>query len=286
MSEINLKPVWNATLDVYREVAKICDKHGLRYYLTDGTALGAVRHHGFIPWDDDFDMSMPREDYQKFVEIANMELPAHLKFVNWENAPEFTLLFGKVQDCREEFVKTVEAQCGYMLSSGIYIDIIPIDGYPRSKIERVFVKVAVAVLACMIRFRCMKYGDQSKKGKVVWIAGCVFSLLLPWMGGQSCKRKCEDFLRRHPYSSASYTGRASMRLTMLNRKPIPIEYWGVPSRCDFCGIDVPVPHDVDAYLRFYYGDYMKLPPESQRRHSHEYAYRCAWWLGPNTVISP
>ena len=283
MSTINLKPVWDATLDVYREVAKICDKYGLRYYLTDGTALGAVRHHGFIPWDDDFDMSMPREDYQKFVEIAAKELPAHLKFVNWENAPEFTLLFGKVQDSREEFIKSVEEQCGYMLSSGIYIDIIPIDGYPKSAIERLVVKMSVAVLSCMIRFRCMKYCVQSRKGKLVWITGLVLSILMPWMDGQACKRKCEQFLVRHPYACARYTGRASMRLTMLNRRPIPVDYWGAPARSFFCGIDVPVPHDVDAYLRFYYGDYMRLPPVEQQQHSHEYPYRCAWWLGPTVT---
>ena len=280
MSEINLKPVWDATLNVYREVAKVCDRYGLRYYLTDGTALGAVRHHGFIPWDDDFDMSMPREDYNKFIEVASKELPAHLKFVNWENAPEFTLLFGKVQDSREDYIKSVEEQCGYMLSSGIYIDIIPIDGYPKSAIERLVVKMSVAVLSCMIRFRCMDYRVQSKKGKLVWIAGLALSILMPWMNGQSCKRKCEQFLVRHPYAGARYTGRASMRLTMLNRKPIPAEYWGEPSRSVFCGVDVPVPHDLDAYLRFYYGDYMKLPPPDQQQHSHEYSYRCAWWLGP------
>lgn len=56
MSEINLKPVWDATLNVYREVTKICNRHGLKYYVTDGTAIGAVRHGGFIPWDDDFDI--------------------------------------------------------------------------------------------------------------------------------------------------------------------------------------------------------------------------------------
>ena len=280
MSAINLKPVWDATLDVYKEVAKICDRHGLRYYLTDGTALGAVRHKGFIPWDDDFDMSMPREDYQKFVEISKKELPSHLKFVNWENASEFMLLFGKVQDSRKEVLASIENACGYELSSGIYIDIIPIDGYPESAIERLFVKFAVAILSCMIRFRCMSLKDQSKNGRLVWIAGCLFSLLMPWMDGQSCKRRCERFLTRHPFDGAHFVGRASMRLTMLNRKPMPSAYWGRPSRGLFNGVDVPLPSDVDSYLRFYYGDYMKLPPESQRHHVHQYSYQCAWRFGP------
>jgi lipopolysaccharide cholinephosphotransferase len=278
--DINLKPVWDAILDVYREVSRICDRHGLRYYLTDGTALGAVRHQGFIPWDDDFDMSMPREDYEAFVKIAKDELPEHLKFVNWENTPEFMLLFGKVQDSRREVIEKIEAQCGYTLSSGIYIDIIPVDGYPESRLERFWVKWYVRILSCMIRFRCMRLGDQSKKGRLVWLAGLVFSILLPWKDGQSCKRTCEKFLLRHPFASARLVGRASMRLTMLNRRPMPAEYWCEPSSGQFNGIDVPLPHDIDAYLKFYYGDYMKLPPESQRHHSHEYKYRCAWWLGP------
>ena len=277
---VNLRPVWEAILDVYKEVAKICDRHGLRYYLTDGTALGAVRHRGFIPWDDDFDMSMPREDYQRFVELAKTELPTHLKFVNWENTPEFTLLFGKVQDSRREFVEQIEQQCGYMLSSGIYIDIIPIDGYPESSLERWLVKLTVKLLSCMIRFRCMHFKVQSRKGKLVWLAGLFLSVFLPWMNGQSCKRMCERFLRRHPFAGARFTGRASMRLTMLNRRPIPSEYWGQPLQSHFCDAMAPLPHDADAYLRFYYGDYMKLPPESQRHHSHEYSYRCSWWLGP------
>jgi lipopolysaccharide cholinephosphotransferase len=280
---INLKPVWDAILDIYREVAGICDRHGLRYYLTDGTALGAVRHQGFIPWDDDFDMSMPREDYEKFLKIAPQELPGHLKFVNWENTPEFMLLFGKVQDSRQEVVAKVEAECGYLLSSGIYIDIIPIDGYPESSFERFWVQWYVRILSCMIRFRCMRLKDQSKKGRLVWLAGLFFSILLPWKDGQSCKRTCESFLLRHSFAAAHFVGRASMRLTMLNRKPMPVEYWGEPTWGKFNDIDVPLPHDIDAYLKFYYGDYMKLPPESQRHHSHGYTYRCAWWLGPTKV---
>ena len=119
MKDFNLRPVWDATLEVYKAVAALCDKHHLRYYVTYGCALGAVRHRGFIPWDDDFDMSMPREDYQRFIALATKELPPYLKFVNWRNTPEFSMLCGKIQDVREDRIKSIEKSCGRLLSNGI-----------------------------------------------------------------------------------------------------------------------------------------------------------------------
>lgn len=135
-----MRPVWDAILEVYDAFAKVCDKNGLRYYVSDGGALGAVRHGGFIPWDDDLDVSMPREDYEKFIELSKTELPPHLKFVNWKNTPEFTLLFGKVQDSREDKIRAIEEKTGRMLSNGVYIDIFPIDGYPNDSLFSRWVK--------------------------------------------------------------------------------------------------------------------------------------------------
>ena len=276
----NLQPVWDAILEIYMEISRLCDRHGLRYYLTDGSAIGAVRHKGFIPWDDDLDLSMPREDYMRFVELARTELPPYLRFLDWHNVSDFTLLFGKVQDIRKEKVLEVERQCGYMLSSGLYVDIIPIDGYPKSCIERFLTKIVVGVLSCIVRYKCMSFGAQTNKGRFVWLVGLLFSLAFPFVTDKRCKEFCEKQLLRHPFKDSEITGRASLRLTLLNRKPIPKKIWGrCPSMHEFQGLKVPLPQDFDSYLRFYYGDYMKLPPESKRVPSHEYRYRCSWWLG-------
>ena len=83
----NLAPVWKVVLDIYREFAAICQRHSLRHYAAFGTALGAVRHKGFIPWDDDFDVMMPRPDYERLIEIAPSELPAHLQFLSKKTTP-------------------------------------------------------------------------------------------------------------------------------------------------------------------------------------------------------
>ena len=281
MSAVNLKPVWDATLAIYREVAKICDKHSLRYYLTDGSAIGAVRHKGFIPWDDDFDMSMPREDYELFIEYAKTELPPHLKFLNWTNCPEFCFLFGKVQDCRQSKVEEVEGQCGYMLSNGLYIDIFPIDGYPSSRVEIIAVKLYTYVLRAIWRGKFGIYSNQSRNGKWLYIFGLLLGFFMPWIKKpEHIMMRCEKLLKRHPFAGSSFSSRASVYLTGLNRPPLPTAWWGSPIWHEFQDVSVPLPQEYDLYLKFYYGDYMKLPPEDSQHPSHGYDHRCDWWLGP------
>ena len=106
--KFGLQQVWDGVFNVYKEFAKICEEHKLRYYVSDGCALGAVRHGGFIPWDDDLDVSMPRADYEEFLLIAESKLPPHLKIVTWRNTSQYNALFAKIQDSREQFVREVE----------------------------------------------------------------------------------------------------------------------------------------------------------------------------------
>ena len=278
--EYNLRPIWDAIFSIYKVVEGICDRHGLRYYVTDGTLIGAIRHKGFIPWDDDFDMSMPRSDYEKFIEIAKTELPPHLKFVNWKNTPEMSLLFGKVQDSRVDEIVRIEKETGRSLSNGLFVDIFPIDGYPTNPVEIATTRIRAGILGCMIRFKTMKFSQQTLKGKIVWLMGLVFSLLLPWLRIEDCMRICERFLTRHPFEDSDSTGRADLRVHMLNSKPLPRSAWGTGSLHEFHTGQVRIPDGYDMYLRSLYGEYMTLPPESARHPSHGYLWRCPWCFGP------
>lgn len=282
---INLRPIWNSTNDIYSEVVKICDKHHLRYYLTDGSAIGAIRHRGPIPWDDDFDMSMPREDYSKFIKYAKVELPKHLKFLDWHNCPEFCFLFGKVQDCRKDYVEKIERESGQTLSNGLYVDIFPIDGYPTNRYEILFTRIYAYLLRALWRARFGVFKNQSPKGKMLCLLGWAFACFVPWIRKpEHIMMRCENMLLRHRFHDSDYTSRASVYLTGLNRPPLPKKWWGDQVWVDYDGMKVPLPHDYDNFLRFYYGDYMKLPPVEKRVPSHSYAHRCGWWLGPTKEI--
>lgn len=277
-----LLPLWDACFMVYKEIAKICDKHKLTYYVTDGTALGAVRHNGYIPWDDDFDISMPRPDYVKFMKIANKELPANLRFWNYEDDSDFIFLFGKVQCVDERYVLALEKKLGRILSNGVFIDVFPIDGYPESWMEGLFIKVVTAVAKAAVRFRCMRFADQSKKGRCTWLCGLFIFILLPFVKQRLWLRMCDNLLKRHPFGASSNTGRSCSRHNVFGRAPLPLEVWGKSLDHEFHDGTVKIPEDVDAHLRneFFKWDYMQLPPEEDRHPTHEYSYHCSWWLGP------
>ena len=284
--KFNLMPIWSACLEIYKEVAKICDRHGLRYYATDGTALGAVRHKGYIPWDDDFDISMPRPDYEKFKKYAETELPNHLKFWDYKSEPNFIFLFGKVQDTRREVVEELERKVGHCLSNGSYIDIFPIDGYPESKISTLWMKYSTIFPKCIVRFRCMRFKEQpSFKGCIAWCVGALLSALFPWIKQTSCLEYCEKLILKNQFDSSRFNGRTCSNVTVLRRAPLKREAWGKPTPSQFEDTQIMLPCDVDAHLRneYFRWDYMQLPPEKDRHPTHGYSYHCAWWLGPTGI---
>ena len=284
-----LAPVWDAAVDIYHEIKKICDRHGLRYYMSDGNALGAERHGTFIPWDDDFDLSMPRPDYVRFVEYAEKELPAWLKFVDWENTPEFKFYFGKVQMVDEARVLAVERQVGHRLSNGLFVDIFPIDGYPKGRLDRWRLRASDLMLNLMCRYRTASLSSQ--KGiveKIAWILGGGLSMVAMGLRSEADLRSAHErnFLK-FPYDQSEFVGRCCTASSVLCREPMLRSSWGVPRMVEFYrGESFPLPQDTPAVLRNEYGDWRQLPPEDQRHPTHEYPQRVPWWIGPTRSICP
>lgn len=284
--DYGLRPLWDALLDIYEIFADICKRHGLRHYVVYGTVLGAVRHGGFIPWDDDFDVGMPREDYEKFIRISSKELPANLKFVNWMNTPEFHYLFGKIQEARRERVEALEKQLGFMLSNGVYIDIFPIDGYPESKLERAWIKARDYFLRLIGRYRIYKWDDLTWKGKVARIVGMVLAPFVPRMKSQDTIFPVyEKTAKRHKFDESTLVGDVGLWEDVLCSPCQSRECWGKPTKHDFSGHSIMIQENPDQYLISRYGtNYMTLPPVEDRKPSHSYPFRCAWWLGPTREV--
>ena len=268
---------------IYAEVAKICDRHGLRYYVTDGTALGAMRHGGFIPWDDDFDISMPRPDYDEFRKFAPQELPENLKFMDCWNAPEFTMLFGKVLDTRRDVVEGMEKKIGYVLSGGIGIDIFPIEGFPSGLLKKLYVKLVHAVILRRLVFQGEKFKGNTFKGKMHCLSAIVCALLTPWLKTEAdLLMALERLVLCSSFDESEYTARTCSQRSIFRRVPLRKEVWGKPTPVEFDGSVVMVPEDCDSYLRneFYQWDYHEFPPEDKQHPTHSYSEHRSWWLGP------
>lgn len=112
----------------------ICGKLNLRYYLVCGSALGAAKYKGFIPWDDDIDVAMPRDDYEVFLEKGSAFLPSYLFIQNYRTDPEFPMMMTKLRNSNTTFIE--EMLKNIKMNHGVYIDIFPLDGYPKNKKEQ------------------------------------------------------------------------------------------------------------------------------------------------------
>lgn len=278
-AKLDMRPIWDALLHVYEEFARVCDENNLRYYLAEGSAIGALRHKGFIPWDDDLDVIMPRPDYERFRQICEKELPDYLKFVNYENAPEFQYTFGKVQDVRRDKVLEVERAYGAMLPGGIYIDILVVDGMPDGYFASALYKFRRLTFICQQRFRTFKFAEMKKPGKLFWIVGALLAVCHPFESWPKLARRFEAFMMSVPFETAKKTWRDSATYRTV-RLTYPRKIWDGRVNVDFERSLVPLPAGYDTYLRAQYGDYMTPPPEGKRQTTHQYSQRCPWWLGP------
>ena len=279
----NLRPLWDALLSIYKEVANICQRHKIRFFVDGGTMLGAVRHNGFIPWDDDFDLRMLQPDVVRFCEAARSELPDNLKIVNWRNTPEYPNLFIKVHETRQSIIEGVEKESGLSLNQGVFIDIFPIIGYPNSIGGRLWWKLRRAVLRARTIYLFRECGETFA-GKVAKRIG---SLLAPFFPGIHDKATLFEYYEKittqYPYSESRVGGWFDTALMDLHNYE-PTYNWDEIVNVPFDNTVVPIPKTTDMLLRTFYGNYETLPPLGKRHPTHTNQGRVSWWRGPATNI--
>lgn len=265
---LNLRPLWLAILDIYKEIAKICERHHLHHCVMGGGALGAVRHKGFIPWDDDLDISMLRPEYDRFFSVADDELPSFLQSVTIDNCEEYAYPFGKVIDTRREVVDRVERESGLKLPGGIYVDVFPRDGYEDGMLRQYKWRLISLLVTCVERYE-IGGGTGNVSSRLAKMVGLAVSPFFPrfrtgkdivkfWISAQKRVNvgKCRYVAFNNRYRSQANTDAAE--------RPMKKEFFLNCDYGEFEGMFVPLPGDVHGYLKARYGDYMRLPPIEHR----------------------
>lgn len=268
--EEEMKHAWAAELEVLAQINRICSAHGIPYFADSGTLLGAVRHRGFIPWDDDMDICMLRKDYLKFLSIASKELPSSMKLFHIDSNDYWDEAFTRVvNDTKVDFTKEhLEEWHGCPWIVGV--DIFPLDVLPDNEEEK------NALLALTDALRLMKRNlpalEAAGGGKVPEeeILGIeqVYGIKIDRQGNLG--RQLAWARDKLAMSYLEESGRQiACLLYNVENKVFEGEWFEKPQYLPFENIGIPVPGNYDAVLRVVYGDY-RIPVRDGSMHEYPF----------------
>ena len=250
-----------------QEFLKVCEKLGLKYYMVCGSVLGAAKFQGFIPWDDDLDVGLPREDYEIFLREAQKLLPEHVFLQNHRTDPEFPFLFSKLRHSGTTYIEACRSHLD--MNHGVYIDVFPIDGHPtrpdqmrKFKWQRMFYE---------LRWKtALQYTGWKKP--VAWVRNRLVYLACDLTG-----RSRDSVQALAEYNCFLAGFRLEDSLLWCNygnkqgtREYAPREQYGEGTFLDFEELQVRVPADYDAYLTQKYGSWREDIPEERKKGMHPY----------------
>lgn len=261
-----MKEIHDIDLKLTKEFLKICKKHKLKYYIIGGTFLGAIRHKGFIPWDDDMDIAMPRDDYEVFLKVANDELPKGMKLVTFYNDEKYRYFLPRIVDLNTEIVEKRYEKIGE--KSNLFIDIFPIDGTPNNSILRKIYYFRILLNRMLVSWYYIDTIDPSRKRKKYEKILIFLGKVLPTkkiINPRKKLMKIDKLLKRNKIETSNNIG--TIMGAYRTREIVPKKYFGKPTEYNFENLKLTGPEMYDEYLTHMYGDYMK-PPENKGNNSH------------------
>ncbi len=258
-----LSSIQNILLAYLLEVDRICRKHDIKYFLGGGTLLGAVRHHGFIPWDDDADIMMLREDYDKFCKIAKSEMPSSMTFQTNENDKNCFYEFAKFR-LNDTIFATGFAKEHKQMHNGLAFDIFCHDKTANSKLGQKL-HLGMTLFTRALVFNKWNHRKAENGSKLQSAVTDFCKAIFPIKFSLWLEKKTLKFFKNKKNAKYLYDG---MGRNIYNGS-FPIEYLDEVIYVDFEGYKLPVPKEYDKYLTFLYGDYMELAPLSTRLGCHE-----------------
>lgn len=252
-------------IEMVSEIDRICKKYDIKYFLAGGSLLGAIRHHGFIPWDDDLDVAMLREDYEKFCKVCPEELPEKYEYVSYRTSPNTHYPFDKIR-LKNTYFSTSFSEHFQDIENGVFLDILI---YDKTSDDPAKQMKQLRKLKMFARALNVRWWDSPRKNVHYHIS----KILLPFMRCLPFEwyhKRFEKVAQKYRYADTHFL--IDTVGQNLMKGAFPAEWFDDVVYVPFENIELPVPAGYDGYLRHWYGEhYMELLPLSMRLSGHQFA---------------
>lgn len=262
MQTLTLNDVHQRLLKIAAAFHQFCEKRQIPYYMLGGSMLGAIRHHGFIPWDDDMDFGIPREHYVRFVEMAGKELPHPYKVITYATSEYAMMGFAKVMDVTTRVEEEFQPRSNETL--GVNIDVFPLDhchgkcGFWSSNFRT----------RALFKLQKLLFVEAKNRPFPKKILAKTAQMLIPINRTRIPRHQDHQLTTRADGEQDKYAFYANYFGAWGLKEVVDKKIFGSPTLYPFETIELYGAEFSDAYLRYLYGDYMQMPPEDQR-HLHQ-----------------
>lgn len=274
MNKEKLLAVQELQIKMMETIHDICVENGVEYYMIAGSALGAVRHKGFIPWDVDIDIAMLRKDYVNFKEVCKTKLPDNLEYYDYESAKNFNPPHALVALKGSRLINKYEEFNDRLQSYGIFIDVFPLDVAPDDKHLQQKQARKISRLNDIKYYKLRPFRKEDSLFK--HIIKKLGSLLLSPISISFINKKMQTEMQRYD-GVDSYSLVCSMASHYsYNKQCMKKDLYGKPTLVEFAGHHFYAPERIEDYLTKLYGDYMKLPSNEKQQEMLDYFVDASW----------
>ena len=259
----NLNDLQIKLLEMLRFFHLFCEKHNLTYYIQGGTMLGAVRHHGFIPWDDDIDVGMPRNDYEKLNNFTGIIEGKYLFETVYSDDIQYCLPFSKLYDTTTTLIENTQQKT----KRGIYIDIFPLDGIGNDEREAKKKYRSIQFYKSILNLRTI----ENRKGRALYKNAAISIVKIIPKSIISEKKVClaiNNACKRNDFYASLWGG--NLIGAWGWKEVMPISIYGEPTLYQFEDMMVYGAKHYDEYLTHLYGNWRNLPPIDKRVSHHDF----------------
>ena len=266
LTQTQLRDIQMVCLNLLKVFDAFCQKNGLLYYVCGGGCIGAIRHKGFIPWDDDIDVMMPRDDYEKLKALWPQQMDeSEYKFNDNTETLYLRTLWASISDENTTFIK--DRQKDLDISHGIKLEIIPLDGCPSNRRKR-----KIQMFWALIHQIYINQEPPISKGSFLkGVGNLLLSIHRTWPSRYRAAVRAEKRMSKYSFNDCDHVTELTTRFQYM-RNEYPKEAFAEAIRIPFEDFMMPVPVGYDTYLKMAFGNYMELPPESDRIPKHDAIY--------------